>query len=548
MSFADVIGEIGKGRYLIALDFGEAARAETLANLDTYIATLQQTRADMQAKLTEAEHELDEQLDRVIQARDAYIALTKVNPDADPTAFGFERRKYLLMQAEARKYATRIQMLDGEIGMRSRQRDALAALVLTEKREAWCVTYTKGATGEVATIDLPGDDRLILIAPQARAWTSADGVLFARELCNQNQAFFNAAILAGWQSETPTYRRGTITGLDYDGNTADVMLAPATMTEQALNVNRRTSHSSIPVEYLNCNARAFEIGDEVVVQYKGRDWSDPVVIGFVHDPRPCYSLTCSAIPVYDGSTIYDGETIPAATAPAPPYPYSIPSAMLGWEIGWRDFDDERNTPPLDETVVSQILPELTWDVDSYPYTNRTAAAVYMQSYGLLTYEDNFEWYAEDLGVEIVSIGGDPETFIYTYKAVNHYQVQYVLRAYMLPDTIASIGYDDSVDMFVLPVTQWDGDVFNYLVATVNIYNPPPTQAEIDAAFAAITFDRGIVSGPTPNEVTPEPTTVLSGVTSGGLPYSITAVWEPKTTDNPNGTLWQPKSLTPSVPP
>jgi hypothetical protein len=115
----------------------------------------------------------------------------------------------------------------------------------------------------------------------------SDGFLLAREIMSPAQAYFNAAILPGWQKFKPTYRWGTITAINYDADTANVTVASATSSARSLNVNQGTSLVNVPVEYLDCDADAFEVGDRCVVQFVGQDWSDPRVIGFLDNPKPC---------------------------------------------------------------------------------------------------------------------------------------------------------------------------------------------------------------------------------------------------------------------
>jgi hypothetical protein len=52
-------------------------------------------------------------------------------------------------------------------------------------------------------------------------------------------------------------------------------------------VNQASTLTGIAVEYMSCNAEAFEVGDRVVVQFSGQNWASQKVIGFVDNPRPC---------------------------------------------------------------------------------------------------------------------------------------------------------------------------------------------------------------------------------------------------------------------
>ena len=169
---------------------------------------------------------------------------------------------------------------------------------MTEARDAWCADLTEDATGYVATLEIPGESDLILIAPGGRTPVLAtDGYLRSRSLMAPWQAYFNAAILPGWQKFKPTYRWGTITALDKDADTATVVLADARSSAQRLSVNQASTLVNVPVEYMECNSDAFEIGDNIVVKFIGQDWSAPRVIGFLDNPRECIDWPDVFIPV-----------------------------------------------------------------------------------------------------------------------------------------------------------------------------------------------------------------------------------------------------------
>lgn len=67
---------------------------------------------------------------------------------------------------------------------------------------------------------------------------------------------------------------------------------------------------AVPVEYMQCNAWAFEDGDRVVVQFTSQDWAQPKVVGFADGPQACafkfyflcqFTLNCAA----GGQIVYD---------------------------------------------------------------------------------------------------------------------------------------------------------------------------------------------------------------------------------------------------
>lgn len=165
-------------------------------------------------------------------------------------------------------------------------RDAAQA----DTRTVWCADLTENlSTGEVATIEVPGEPETVLIRPAYSGDftydAARDGQLQRPEAGTPAGTYWNLAMLPAWQRHMPTYRTGTITALD--GDTCDVTLDAATSTQQSLDVNDRTTLSSVPIDYMNCDGGAFDVGDEVVVEFAGQSWDSPTVIGFKSHPKGC---------------------------------------------------------------------------------------------------------------------------------------------------------------------------------------------------------------------------------------------------------------------
>jgi hypothetical protein len=175
--------------------------------------------------------------------------------------------------------------------------------------DAWCVDYTENATGNVATIEIPGEpSRPINIAAGGRAPSLTDGKLRSRSFMTGPQAYFNAAILPGWQKFKPTYRRGTITSINTENNTANLTLyddrsTAANFSGVGLVINQTNTLSNVPIVYLDCNAFAFKVGDDCVIEFQGQNWNNPKLIGFVNNPRPCTKFTVTFNITGTGGTI-----------------------------------------------------------------------------------------------------------------------------------------------------------------------------------------------------------------------------------------------------
>lgn len=279
------------GLYSIEIDFGEAERDARVVKIDAQIAKLNIEIADTEAAILAAEAATAAALAALSAAVEAMASAIEAEGPAagDVLKPAVEKAAAAAGAARAAEAAARLPR-DYKIAERTnlvdRKRALLAATVKTT-RQAWCADLTEDATGEVATIEIPGEDQAILIAPGGRAPADADGALMARELMTPEQVFFNAAVLPGWQKWKPGYRKATITAINEETGRVDVDLDPATSSANRLNVNQSETLADVEVVYMDCNADAFDVGDRVIVEFDGMTWGSPKVIGFVENPKPC---------------------------------------------------------------------------------------------------------------------------------------------------------------------------------------------------------------------------------------------------------------------
>jgi len=121
-----------------------------------------------------------------------------------------------------------------------------------------------------------------ILVPEIDAYTTQ---LQPTQSSGPSAVFYNKALLPGYQKWFPTFRIGTITAID--GDLCNVSLDDATSSQQKLDINQQKSLVNVPIKYGNCNGAVFEVGDNIVVEFKGRDATKPVVIGFQDHPRAC---------------------------------------------------------------------------------------------------------------------------------------------------------------------------------------------------------------------------------------------------------------------
>lgn len=309
MGRATIVSGGTDGRYTISVDTGAAQKAARVASLTTTIAALATKISDLQSLLTAAEAAVVAAQAALASAITQYVLATQASPGgshADELKAYLAAEKTLFnKQATAQPLRSKMAMLQAQKKAAEKDKIAVLAVQVDLSREAWCADLTENGTGLVGTIEIPGESDLILIKPACPAPVAGDGSLLDRRFMSPEQAFWNAAVLPGWQKFKPTYRWGTITALDIGANTANVTLGAVTSSAQRLGVDQTATLVAVPVEYMTCNAAAFEVGDNVVVQFTGQDWSAPKVIGFVTDPRPCITWPSIYVEAYHTRTITD---------------------------------------------------------------------------------------------------------------------------------------------------------------------------------------------------------------------------------------------------
>ena len=361
MSWATIVGGGPEGRYTIQLDWGEAQKAQLLAAVAAAQVSLTAKIAEQQVEVDKADAEEAAALASLVAFQDSLIGalIDEGFQGGDPAKklydYLMDRVRKLVIQHRPVRDALRT------LKTKLAQANAMAAywnnFQASETRPAWCCDRTESASGYVATVEIPGEDSLILIAPGGRAWAPSDGVLAARELMSPAQAFFNAALLPGWQKFLPTYRWGTASDIDDVANTMTVTLGAARSSAQGLDVNQESVLRNVPVSYMTCNSGAFMAGDRVVVRFQGQDWASPRVIGFVDNPRSCSTTTVVYLvtghPTYGvGQTVYvraPGRKVPGFSAPAP--------TDVNQFVFWEQIDSSAYAPSIDRLALD--IPEWT---------------------------------------------------------------------------------------------------------------------------------------------------------------------------------------------
>ena len=296
MGKGTITGGGDDGRYSIKLDFGKAARDAQRQRISKRLAALGPEIASAQSKYDTEKTKENSKRQTATAAIAAYTASSSAVPRV-PDVVAAALKKYTaaavelnIQQGKTAQANAALEILKTQQAQLQKDDAKWSNMELEATRDVWCVDLTEDATGDVATIEIPGETKHFLIAAEGKKATSADGLVVAREVQSAAQVFFNAAILPGWQKFRPTYRAGTITALDYAKDTADITLSTDDVSSaQKLGINQTDTLENVPVEYMTCNSAAFDIGDICVIKFEEQDWTQPKVIGFFDNPRPCGS-------------------------------------------------------------------------------------------------------------------------------------------------------------------------------------------------------------------------------------------------------------------
>lgn len=284
---ANLTSESGEGLYTASLDYGTDYITAAIAKIDEEIAAIEASILTLSGDIIANDNEgrsLRAIMDGKINAlRAADPADVKAAFDAVTAA----AKDVIAKENEAAPLRREAASLEVTKANLTAKRGRLAALNLTESKALWCADYTTEATGSVATIEINGEPPSIIIAPGAPAPSAADGYLQDGEAMIGASTYLNNAILPGWQKWKPTFRAGQLTAIDRANNTGDVSLDAALSSAQNLNINQSSTLSAVTFDYMTCNHLAFQVGDDVVVQFEGQDWTRPKIIGFVSNPKQC---------------------------------------------------------------------------------------------------------------------------------------------------------------------------------------------------------------------------------------------------------------------
>ena len=352
------------GQYQVKLDFGQSRMAGRILQVQLYIDALDPVIEEMEAFVAEAKIKWEAAKAALDPLVEAYAALL-----ADPrqTAEIKQQREQArrnlvaktgevssdLATYQANKSVLERFKLERE-GYRARKA-ALESVEMERTVTAWCADLTEDAEGDVATLEVPGEPQEVLVAPGgAKPVPFTTGILLKREAMSPAQAYYNAAILPGWQKWRPLYAFATIDAIDPSTDTASITFLATTSSADGLDVTPGDSLDDVPVQYMSCNAGAFEEGDEVVVMFPTQRLESARVIGFRNNPKPCSWVAYYG--AWNGAAMY-------IDAPADGADQYFDGPAGEYVAQWRNGD---SGGWITLALTSESAAARRWDATNYP--------------------------------------------------------------------------------------------------------------------------------------------------------------------------------------
>ena len=310
MGRALVVSGGSSGLYVVRPLPGEGVVAHHLPKIDERLENLDQIIADATTALETARNHYAAVLAELRQIHTDYAQDEATQEQLDQAQQNLAKAdEWVLRRSQA------LSALMAEQHNLTTDREALGEALNEENEEgefeeaeAWCADLTESLEPgqQVGTIEINGVPDHVLISPGGGAGL---GEVEQTAVSTPSAVMFNWALMPWWQRWRPTYRIATITDIDYDNDTCSVVLreAESSLTvdqhgypREGVSINPKDlSLSDVPIEYMECNARAFAIDDSVVVQFTDQSWENPVVIGFEENPRPC--MVVLPVQVFDAS-------------------------------------------------------------------------------------------------------------------------------------------------------------------------------------------------------------------------------------------------------
>jgi len=267
--------------------------------LDQQVDLLTIQITEFGTKVPALQAEVDDWNDNMNQALEQMALLDPNNPDEIDEYREFQQ-DYLYYLQERDRAQNKVNLAKTHLLSAEKKKAKLVAAKakVQANQEVWCADFSEELTGEVATVEVPNElyNYPMQIRPGyggGETYNAArDGMLTPILGLSAAGAFYNLAMLPGKQKWKPQYRYGTITYISqYQASephqVASVSFDSQYSSQQVLHINQATSIDNVPAEYMDCDMGAFGVGDQVLVEFTGRDFTQPKIIGFKDNPKKC---------------------------------------------------------------------------------------------------------------------------------------------------------------------------------------------------------------------------------------------------------------------
>lgn len=312
MGIARIIAEYGGGEYAVQRIYDEDKLQSLRGRYQSLIDSLTEQIDKLEVEAADLKESSDAKTAEYLAAVDDYATLLRAaiegGTDRPDKSIYLEKANSMIeAQGEYQKVKSQIGPLKLSRMSAQKQMTQIESAGDPAIEFAWCADYSEGLTGEVATIEIPGEPQQVVIRPQALGSPTydpaRDGQLMPREWMRADQVYLAAALLPGWQRHVYPYTAGDVspelvdqvigTGKPQslwlvDGSWRAIDSLPAVRhlakpsTAQNLPTNEYGAGPirDVQVDYMSIDQGAFLPYDQVIV-----DRSTPSVIGFLSQPR-----------------------------------------------------------------------------------------------------------------------------------------------------------------------------------------------------------------------------------------------------------------------
>lgn len=283
MSKGEIVKNAGEGKYTVIQKLAVENIQREIESLAHRVAELAVSLPEGKLALLHAEAAVANKVREIDSAIPDFIA----GADGARDKITNMQVDLVSLRSNLRTSEIKVSELIAENLATLKRRNELFAVPVEREIEAWCADYSDDLEGSVGLVDINDEGgKGVIIQPgfegNADYSSERDGSLFPNLAQSGPQIFFNAAILPGVQKWMPRYRKCKILALE--GDLCTIELEPAKSSAQGLNINLVAVLHEVPIQYMDCNGGAFEVGDQVLLRHFK---SGPQIVGFSSNPKPC---------------------------------------------------------------------------------------------------------------------------------------------------------------------------------------------------------------------------------------------------------------------